>query len=314
MAHDGTALERAADRMADTAYSRRARYLTPEQAFNLKYPAVPAHCFIEERDRAFDPETATGLIAMDASADMGLDFPATTPLVLARFARIKAGETLRTYTRSTTEIYYVIEGAGSTEHGDDQIDWAAGDIFILPGGLAGVHSSNDADSLLWMATNEPQLAFEHLQPPTGDDVMVQTVHFPAADIERHLAAAHDRADREETLSRAVVFASEGLEDRRNVAPTLTVAMNQLAARGDQAPHVHNSIAVGLPVVADRCYSLLDGKRLDWQPFATMVTPPAAVHSHYNDSDQPARWLIVQDGGVYYHCRTMGFAFADHPAD
>jgi len=44
---------------------------------------------------------------------------------------------------------------------------------------------------------------------------------------------------------------------------------------------------------------------------TLVTPPAALHSHHNEGHGPrARFLIGQDGGLYYHGRTMGFAFAD----
>jgi gentisate 1,2-dioxygenase len=40
----------------------------------------------------------------------------------------------------------------------------------------------------------------------------------------------------------------------------------------------------------------------------MVTPPGSVHSHHTAGTRPAHWLIVQDGGFYYHCRTMGFRF------
>ncbi len=41
----------------------------------------------------------------------------------------------------------------------------------------------------------------------------------------------------------------------------------------------------------------------------MITPPAAMHSHHNEGDELALFLIVQDGGLYYHCRTMGFSYA-----
>jgi hypothetical protein len=40
----------------------------------------------------------------------------------------------------------------------------------------------------------------------------------------------------------------------------------------------------------------------------MITPPAAFHSHHNEGRDLALFLIVQDGGVYYHCRTMGFSY------
>jgi hypothetical protein len=40
----------------------------------------------------------------------------------------------------------------------------------------------------------------------------------------------------------------------------------------------------------------------------MVTPPGAVHSHHNDGGRRADFLIVQDGGLHQHARTMDFAF------
>ena len=35
-----------------------------------------------------------------------------------------------------------------------------------------------------------------------------------------------------------------------------------------------------------------------------------AHSDHNDGEQQARFLIVQDGGLYYHARAMGFEFAE----
>ena len=46
---------------------------------------------------------------------------------------------------------------------------------------------------------------------------------------------------------------------------------------------------------------------------TTITPPVSVHSHHNGGNEQALFLIVQDGGIYYHTRAMGFEFADHPA-
>ena len=64
----------------ETAYTRRARCYSSADGFNIKRPAVPAHVFTAERDRALDPAAPTGLIPLDLSGPLGLDFPATTPL------------------------------------------------------------------------------------------------------------------------------------------------------------------------------------------------------------------------------------------
>ena len=44
--------------------------------------------------------------------------------------------------------------------------------------------------------------------------------------------------------------------------------------------------------------------------ATLVTPPGAPHSHHNAGPRSVRFLIVQDGGLHYHARTMGFEFLE----
>ena len=107
----------------------------------------------------------------------------------------------------------------------------------------------------------------------------------------------------------MVFSSESQAHRRNALPTLTLALNSLPAGEAQRAHKHNSIAVSLVVQGDDCYSMVDGARKDWSPWATTVTPPGAVHSHHNEGGKQALFLIVQDGGLYYHARTVGFEFA-----
>src|SRR5215813_4759469 len=95
-----------------TPYTRRARYFDSGNAFNIVYPEVPATSFVAERDAALDPRTATGLIHCDQSAALGLPFPATSPLVLASYARVRAGESITFAPRATVVLGYVIEGSG----------------------------------------------------------------------------------------------------------------------------------------------------------------------------------------------------------
>ena len=42
----------------------------------------------------------------------------------------------------------------------------------------------------------------------------------------------------------------------------------------------------------------------------MITPPVSVHSHHNEGNNVAKFLIVQDAGVYSYTRAMGFEFVD----
>ncbi len=52
----------------DSPERGRARYFDSSNAFALKYPPVPCHQFLAERDRALDPASPTGLIPLDLSA------------------------------------------------------------------------------------------------------------------------------------------------------------------------------------------------------------------------------------------------------
>jgi quercetin dioxygenase-like cupin family protein len=270
--------------VADTPYTRRARYFDSSNAFALKYPPVPCHQFLAERDRALDPATGTAVIPLDLSDRLGTDFAATTPLILTRYLRIR--------------------------NGADRIGWGPGDVFCLPGGAESAHVAGDADCVLWLITNEPELAFEHLEPPTPENAVTGPVHYPAAEIALQLQRVGEKLKGQKAAGLALVFSSAEQARSRNVLPSLTLAVNQLPPGDFQRPHRHNSAAVTLCLQGKNCYSLIGGRRVDWQEHAVMVTPPGDVHSHHNDGDEQMTCLIVQDGGLYYHCRTMGFAFAD----
>jgi hypothetical protein len=211
--------ERAA--IVDTPYTRRARYFDSGNAFAIKYPPVPCHQFLAERDRALDPATGTAVIPLDLSDRLGTGFPVTTPLILTRYLRFRAGDGLTTHFKASGELYYVIAGRGATRHGADRIAWGPGDVFCLPGGGETSHQAGDADCVLWLITNEPELAFEHLEPPTPDRAVTGAVHYPAAEIAHQLARVGEKLKGQKIAGLALIFSSVDQAHARNVLPTLT---------------------------------------------------------------------------------------------
>jgi gentisate 1,2-dioxygenase len=97
---------------------------------------------------------------------------------------------------------------------------------------------------------------------------------------------------------------------RNIMPSLTLSLNTVPAGARQRTHRHNSAAITLILSGARCYSLVGDERCDWSEHVTLVTPATVPHSHHNESGERAMFLIVQDGGLHYHARTMGFAFLE----
>jgi gentisate 1,2-dioxygenase len=295
-----------------TRAEARGRFFNTGNAFNVQLPPVPDRSFTNEPCRALDPATSTGLITCDISNELDCPFPATTPLVLAHYAKLRAGETLTTDFVASGVIAYVIRGSGITRCADEQIDWNQGDLFVLPGGQPATHAAGDADAVLWIVTNEPQLAFESLRAPVRGQAPTEIVHYRADEIARQIALLYDIGRNEQIAGSALIFSAERQEATRNILPTLTVAMNSLPGGAVQRPHRHNAVAVSLIIKGDRCFSMIDGRRKEWAPWATTITPPVSVHSHHNGGNEQALFLIVQDGGIFYHTRAMGFEFAEHP--
>ncbi|MBP0493295.1 cupin domain-containing protein [Pararoseomonas indoligenes] len=284
-----------------SAAAGRARFFNSGNAFNIKLPPVPAADFAAVLAEAEAPGARTGLYACDQAGALGCPFPATTPLMLARYARIRPGETLALDLTATGLIVHALRGRGDA--GD--FTWDAGDIFLLPGGPAALHASED--TLLWIVTDEPLLALDAARP---GPVPLAPVHYPAPEIERQLAILADCTTNPGTSGLAVIFSSDTLEAARNLTPVLTLSLNTLPPGDAQPSHRHNSAAVTLVLQGDRCYSTIGDQRCLWTPGTTLVTPPGEPHSHHNGGAVQARFLIVQDGGLHYHARTMGFAFLD----
>ncbi len=295
-----------------TPAEARGRFFNTGNAFDVKLPPVPDHIFTNEPATAFRPETPTGLIPCDLSSVLACDFPATTPLILIRYAKIKVNEAIETNFNASGVMIYVIRGTGQTSCGDEAIEWNAGDILVLPGGLSHNHAATSEDAILWIVTNEPQLAFEKLRAPAPGQAPTDIVHYRADEITRQIELLYEVGRSEQIAGSALIFSAERQEATRNILPTLTLAMNSLPGGSVQRPHRHNAVAVSLIIRGERCFSLMDGRRKDWAPWATTITPGVSVHSHHNSGNEQALFLIVQDGGFFYHARAMGFEFAEHP--
>jgi gentisate 1,2-dioxygenase len=294
-----------------TPLAARARYHAADNVFTAPLPPVPVYLSIAERDAAFSPACPTGPVAIDLSTSFGAPFPATTPLLLARYLVVRPGEVLRTSFKAAGEIHYVIQGSGTTFAAADQVAWCTGDVFCLPGGRETSHRAENA-AILLSVTDEPALAFIGARAVTAPENPVPTVLYRNDEVMQRLHRLYEGASGTDAAGKGVIFTSDSMERLRTTISTTVASMNSLLAGGDQRPHRHNAAALTLCIASEGCHSLVDGQRVDWQPFALMVTPPGAVHSHHNRGPDLMRSLVVQDGGFHYHARTVGFEFVDSP--
>ena len=288
----------------ETTSAQRARYWSAANNFQQLQPDVPSHVFVAERDRALDAATGTALIDLDLSDRLGLGYPATVPNLLARYVRVQGGDELGYAFLSSGEVYYVIEGSGTAAKNGDSIAWSEGDVFVLPGRGRTQIRADDVGALLWMVTDEPVLSYFGVER-TG--LVQEAAHYPADTIAREMAQIHARVDDGTQSGKAVLFTRAGLETTHLATPTVAFAYNSLPPGDDQPPHRHNAAALTLCIRGEGVHSMVDGRKVDWQDRAVMVTPPSALHSHHNRGPGMMYSVVAQDGGVFYNARTLGYA-------
>jgi gentisate 1,2-dioxygenase len=276
--------------------------------FSRGLTPVPAKVFIEECSRALAPDASSGLIALDIRDELDTPYPATTPMMLARYVVVRAGERVTHRLTASGEIYYVISGAGRSRKDGDVVEWRAGDIFVLPGGGDTEHEAA-AHSVLYLVTNEPELAYGGLDAPSRERGKVIAARYTAEMISNAFLAV-TRGSQAPVAAEYVNMTNERMYEMRTMLPTIVTGYNTLEPGTDQRPHRHNATALTLPIEADGMHSFVDGARHDWTPYAVMLTPPNAIHSHHSRGSKMMRSFVTQDSGIFHYCRTSGFQFAE----
>lgn len=296
-------------------HAQRARYVPVERGFNIARPPIEPQAFVAEMNCAFADDAPTGFTPLDLSAALGTAYAATTPFMLARYARVRTGERLACTLAASGELWAVLRGRGTLERGGETLEWHERDMFALPGGAASVWRA-DEDAVLWVATDEPTLAFEGVRPEVAERAPIETTHYRADDVLRELRQLYDRPMGPETPGRALFMATERTEALGTCLPSMTLTLNAVRPGEAQRRHRHNAAAIVLALNEAGCTSTIGGRTFPWTKYVTLLTPAGVEHDHRNEDaggavtdDDVALALIVQDGGLHYYGRTMGFAFA-----
>lgn len=284
------------------------QFNTPSNAFSVRQPPVPCHVFEAERQRALAPIYTSRMIDLDLSTRLGLNYPATTPTLMARYITLAAGQSLPIAVEATAEIFYVAHGRGVSTTADAEVRWKSGDVFALPGGGTSHHQSIDGPALLLLCTDEPLLAFLGVRPREPPNGIIEPTLFCAEDIEARLEKVHAQS-RDDVAGKAVFCTTPIGVPTSTVTPMIVGVINTLEAGGDQRAHRHNAVALTLCIQGENCHSIIEGERVEWRPFSVMLTPPTQMHSHHNRGSELMRSFVMQDSGLYYQTRAVGFAYS-----
>ncbi len=302
----------------DDDWSGEARYFEYSRAANPvgsgRIPPVAMERFPASRHR----DITTGVLPFDLSDALAITAgPATSPALLVSFVRIGPGETIDTAPLATSELYYVIDGTGTSTIDGRELHWSKGDFFVLPANCRTAHRAHEQSTLYWV-TDEPLL--RHLGVAPTEQRFAPT-RFPAARVRAELDDV-EHSPRATDRNRLSILLNTTQNDlTQTVTHTLWAMYGLLPVDAVQRPHRHQSVALDLVGdCAPGCYTLvgrsideagdiIDPVRVDWEPHSAFVTPPGLWHAHVNESGAPA-WIIpIQDAGLHTYLRSLDIRFA-----
>ncbi|WP_144156728.1 cupin domain-containing protein [Paraburkholderia sp. BCC1885] len=260
---------------------------------------------------------ATRIVPLDLSAELGCPGPATGPGLSANFLRINAGDALTLDPNATSQVCYVISGTGSVTQGETSFPFAQGDFFTLPGGHAAVLSA-DATATLYYVNDAPLLTY---LGTTGVQARFAPTRYPAALAQAELRKVAQEANAGRRNRISVLMGNANFPQTRTVTHVLWAMFGIVPPHSVQKPHRHQSIALdfiagGKPGVYTLVGTELDGEgnivnptRVDWEAGMAFVTPPGYWHAHFNETNENAYVIPIQDAGLQTYLRTLDIRFA-----
>ena len=286
-------------------------------------PRVP----IEQFRAGLHHGPGSRVLPLDLSDALGVAYPATSPALLASFVVLDPGDTITTLPDATSELYYCLEGDGSSTFVRSgpgggpvtgTIPWGPGDVLTLPADCTTEHTAAPTGrAVLYRVTDAPLLAYLGVTPgipqfaPTR--YAAATSRARLAEVERHPDAAN--------RNRVSILLGNAAHPRTmTVTHTLWAMLGVLPADRVQRPHRHQSVALDLITsCAPGCYTLVgshvddrgdivDPVRVDWESGGAFVTPPGLWHSHHNQSGSPAYLVPIQDAGLHTYLRSLDIRF------
>ena len=278
-----------------TIQAGRAQYLPQTPGAEVGEVPASANVFSDESGRAFDPAASTGMIALDRASELGLDSPATTMNLLARYIVVREDEEFEFEARASSVLCYAVKGSGRSFQEDEVIEWSEGDVFLFPGGVTILNEAPNGDAVLFVVTDEPLLAALGCAAPSLEEAQVKSTHYTAKTIAAQLEDMGSQAGDSATQA-ILAFASSQYEQRSCVAPAIGAGIATMEPGADQVSHCHDVDTISLGLTCENVHAMIDGQQVDWIQNAAFVTPAGSVHSQHNRGEQRLFSFYVQDRG------------------
>lgn len=257
------------------------------------------------------------IITLNLAEYLKTDYPATSPSLLAHFIRINKGDSINTAPNATSELYYIISGAGSTEVNGETISWKKGDFLTLPAGSVSHHTATE-DTTIYYILDTPLL--DYLGVKATEARFTPTL-FTAEQAKAKLDEVANAPDAHLKNRISILLNNQKFDKTLTITHVLWAMFGIVPVGSNQAPHSHKSVALDfVAYAAPGTYTLVGDKvdpvtkqiidpiRIEWETGKAFVTPPGLWHSHHNESGEPAFIIPIQDAGLQTYLRTLDIQF------
>jgi len=145
--------------------------------------------------------------------------------------------------------------------------------------------------------------------------------YPSAQAQAELVKVAEDANAGRRNRISVLLGNVNFPQTRTVTHTMWAMFGMVTSNSQQKPHRHQSIALDFIVsCAPGCYSLVGAEvdangnivnptRVDWEAGMAFVTPPGYWHAHFNQSNQDAYLIPIQDAGLQTYLRALDIRFS-----
>ncbi|WP_342537422.1 cupin domain-containing protein [Sporosarcina sp. FSL K6-3508] len=277
---------------------------------------IPAKEFCPELYHAGE----TRIVTLDLSRELKTDYLATSPSLLAQFMRINAGDSIQTEPNATSELYYIISGAGHTEVNGETIDWKQGDFVTLPSGSNSIHTAKE-DTTIYYIVDTPLLDYLGVK---ATEARFKPTVYTAEMAKKHLEEVANAPDAHLKNRISILLNNEKFDQTLTITHVLWAMLGIVPVGSNQAPHSHKSVALDFVAYAapgtytlvgdqidPKTNEIIDPIRIDWVTGKAFVTPPGLWHSHHNESDEAAYIIPIQDAGLQTYLRTLDIQFTHY---
>ncbi|OMP66253.1 cupin domain-containing protein [Domibacillus epiphyticus] len=274
--------------------------------------------------KEFEPDLynsgETRIVTLDLSKELKTDYQATSPSLLAQFIRINAGDSIKTEPNATSELYYIISGAGSTEVNGETINWKKGDFLTLPSGSVSLHAAEE-DATIYYILDTPLLDYLGVK---ATEARFKPTLYTAEEAKKHLDEVANAPDAHLKNRISILLNNQKFDQTLTITHVLWAMLGIVPVGANQAPHSHKSVALDfVAYAAPGTYTLvgdqidpetneiIDPIRIDWVTGKAFVTPPGLWHSHHNESGEAAFIIPIQDAGLQTYLRTLDIQFTHY---